>query len=468
MLLCARERVDLIASKLNSEDPKTVMRALGALESFGEFAGAYAGAVALKLPTSEPLPKDETWSEFHWIRIHAMGTLGAMGTFAAPYVDAIAACLELKRGGDDEHKDSMYRAYAAWALGKLGDVARDRVDAVAALLTTEETSFVRRLALKGLASFGPLAEPHVETIAQMLLSGDSNSSVIRAAAAETLGELGEVARAHVGAVAEMLSDDHNGIRAIAIETLGTFGPLANPHVDAVAHMLSDDDIEIRTKAVATLGKLGVAARDHVGAVAAILDAERQLRDYTNEVKRNAINALESFGTLGILETRHVEKLREKLWNEGEGKNVRTKAAKTLGALGQATSDDVAVVAQMLPDADALEPFGTFGELTEPHVGAIAAMLSDQNTLLTRATAAETLGKLGEIARDHVDAVAEMLSDGYLRHNAIEALGAFGKFALKHARHQIFKLDGPSSVWPETGGYREGVAVGKALRKMYGV
>ena len=463
---CARERVDLIASKLNSEDPNTVTCALGALESFGEFAGAHADAVRRKLPpASKLLPSDETWYAFHWMRIHAMGTLSAIRTSAAPHVDAIAAYLELKRGGDLRLIDEMHRAHAALALGRLGEVARHHVDAVAALLTAEETSFVRRMALKALEAFGELAKPHVRDIAQML----SNESdwAIRVAAAETLGELGEVARDHVDAVAAMLVDYNPRIRVSALKSLGAFGPLAKPHVERIAAMIDDDDPDVRARVIESLGKLGSTARDHVDAVAAILNAGKDPKD-----EINAISALGSFGTLGMLEERHVEMLRKKL--HSNDRSIGASAAKTLGELGKMTlEDDVDVVARMLSGdtkikEKALEAFGTFGEFAKPHVKRIAAMLSDKNEVVIRREAAKTLGKLGEVARDHVDDVAKMLYERGYRDSAVEALGAFGKLARKYARHPVFKLDAMSPSDDGINAYLHGVRVGKALLKMYGV
>ena len=490
-LLCAREHVDLIASKLKSEDPRTVMCALGALESFGKFAGARAAhAVASKLPSAlEPLPDDDD----ERIRIHAMRTLSAMGTVAAPHVRAIAACLELKRGGDDKLTDELYRANAAWALGKLGDVARDRVDAVAALLTTEEESFVRRMALNALGSFGKLAKPHVNTIVLLMLSNESESWAIREAAAETLGVLGEVARDHVETVAAMLHDQDHRVRRAALAALASFGELAKPHVEAIAQLVADDEKVVRRNlaptAIKTLGKLGPTARDHVETVAAKLDDSGYDNDVRYDCITNAIEALESFATFELLENHHVNKLRERRHDTREDIYIRLKAAKTLGALGYATPEDVDLVARYVrgvldhqeADVDlfakypkyqeavvgAIRAFATFGKLAKTY-DYIHLIRRAMHHVYLRAEGAKTLAKLGEITPYDVEQVAEFLNNGILRSSAIQALGEFGKLAQKYTRHPTFKLD-DDDRWREgdlNDAWREGVLVGKALKKMY--
>jgi len=100
-------------------------------------------------------------------------------------------------------------------------------------------------------------------------------------------------------------------------------------------------------------------------------------------------------------------------------NVRLKACKALGQLGEHARPHLAALAARLKDtsarvrAAACRALGALGERATPHLEALAACLKDEDTEV-RVAACRALGALGKHATPQLEALAACLKDeGFL-------------------------------------------------------
>ena len=288
----------------------------------------------------------------------AITELAKMGT---PAVDGIVAAL----------LDKSTALYAAQAQSILVAMGPGAVKDVTAMLRSRHVS-IRKVALKTLAEFGPVAESAVDDIIKILDSPDpSAGTILRRYAATALGNIGPASARGVPALAQSLevNEDLSGfLRHAAIVALGKIGPAASEASTDIAKVLANDRYrsDRRQAAAHTLGLIGQPAEVIVPALRLALQENPDTL-----IAREAVVAL---GKLGPKAKDAVDDILKSL----DSKAVGYRGLQTLAAIG--------------PDAK-----GAIAELTR--------RLADK-TVQNRRYAADALGRIGPAAKGSIPALVK--------------------------------------------------------------
>ncbi len=169
-------------------------------------------------------PPPDSWRTAYWVaapprygffdeRYHRFEKY--LKTLGPQSFEAIPALIEALN-----YKDLRYRRDAASKLGSMLPAAREQArDAVPALRETLRMSRRNETiqsTIRTLGHFGPLAEPAVPDLVELLQDRDN---IVRFVAAEALGNLGPTARSAVPALTEALRDRSPGVRDAARRAL---------------------------------------------------------------------------------------------------------------------------------------------------------------------------------------------------------------------------------------------------------
>jgi len=161
------------------------------------------------------------------------GAIRELAKLGKPAVDGLIDALGSVSSG-------IYPALAQSALAAMGP---DMVEHVTAMLKHRNTT-VRKVGLRTLGEFGPMAAPAVARIMKVLEAPDPTAQM--------------------------------GLRRYAAEALGNIGPAAAPSARLLAEALTEpEDVHglLRTAALVALGKIGAPGRDAALDVAKILANE---------------------------------------------------------------------------------------------------------------------------------------------------------------------------------------------------
>ena len=391
----------------------------------------------------------------------AVAELSKMGTVA---VEGIVAALLDKSSG-------LYAPQAQSLLVAMGPGA---VKDVAAMLRNRDVS-IRKVALKTLAEFGPVAESAVGDIVKILDSPDpSAQTILRRYAAMALGRIGPASAAGVPALAQCLEDRedfHGFLRHAAIVALGRIGPPAKDASMDLAKVLANDRYRadrrqaaaltlgliaepadvvvpalrlalqenpntlIAREAVLALGKMGPAAKDAVDDIVKSLD--------TKAVGYRGLQALaavgpDAKGAIGELTRRLADKKVEN----------RKYAAEALGRIGPAAKASIPALVKAFRPLEDSDPFRVAIVVAiarlEGYPSRAVPFLKkciDSSSPAISSAAFTALGQLGDKGRGAVGALVIMTEKPDLRPGgkpwqAIEALGNMGEVAAPAASYLI--------------------------------
>jgi HEAT repeat protein len=282
----------------------------------------------------------------------ATGALKALGTASAPAAPALAKALS--------SNDQNFCIEAADALAAIGPAAAPAVPTLAKQLGDSQVRPEERAALlRAVAAIGKNANGAVPAVTRLL--GDKDSTT-RAAAAETLGKIGVADSDTTKLLVARLSDSHSAVRVASLKALAATGAKsAEPDVQAFRERTTDPAMKVW--ASATLVGLGSA---DAGDLKVVVDA---LRDKSPTAKGPRLAAIESAQVLGPKAKAVVPELLIALKDKSpigrkDGEQVRERAARTLGRLGDKAA--VPALTELLRDADrrarraAAEALGAIG------------------------------------------------------------------------------------------------------------
>lgn len=383
-------------------------------------------------------------------RASAIAELAKMGT---PAVEGIVAALLDKSTG-------LYAAQAQSLLVAMGPGA---VKDVAGMLRHRDAS-IRKVCLKALAEFGPLAAGEVEALVRILDAPDPTAQMgLRRYAAAALGEIGPPAAAGVQALARSLEDRediHGFLRQEAIVALGRIGPAAADAAGDVAKVLANDRYrsDRRRAAAKTLGLIGrpadvvvpalqqalqenpntLTAREAVvalgkigpGAKAAVPDIVAALD--TKAVGYRGLQALAGIGP-GAVDA--IDELTRRL--AGADVLNRRYAAEALGRIGPAAKGSIPALVKAFRPLKADDPFRVaivvaIGRLEGYPSRAVPFLTKciDSSSSAVSDAAFKALGELGDKSRGALGALVLTIEKtdrrpGGKPWRAIETLGEMG-------------------------------------------
>ena len=179
--------------------------------------------------------------------------------------------------------DRMLRASDPWLKRKIIELSRKQ-SLIRFHLTTEEEQ--RRLALRGIETLGPLAEPLVPMLIEML-SGDTYTM------ATAMRALARIGPAVMAPLAQALTNTSPHIRGAAIETFLLMGSNAHSGIPAILQHLDDPDSRVRASAAMALGVIGKEPTHVVPALTS------HLSDSEYDVRAAVAEALGRFGSSAL-------------------------------------------------------------------------------------------------------------------------------------------------------------------------
>lgn len=193
---------------------------------------------------------------------------------------------------------------------------------------------VREQAVEVVARAAPRSPRTVDMLLDVLeAESDTNLYVV---IAETLGELGPVAEPAVQRLAQLLTDDHREVREAAATALGMIGPPAAPAAPVLAAALRDCCHDVRAAAAEALGRIGPGA---ISAGPSLIECQG---DGISWVR---LKCVESLVAIGAKSPEAVGAFTRALDDPREA--VRATAASGLARAGPGASTSVAALARRL-------------------------------------------------------------------------------------------------------------------------
>ena len=322
----------------------------------------------------------------------SVGVLAVLCCAAAP-AGADADAAQVKRLLK-QLKDTRTKQTAIAALTKMGAPA---VEGIVAALLDKSTGLYAAQAQSLLVAMGPGV---VKNVTGML---ENRNASIRKVALKTLGDFGPMAAGSVGALVKILEapdpTTQMGLRRYAAAALGNIGPAAAPAVHALAQCLDDrEDFHgfLRSASLAALGKLGPSAKDAAVDIAKVLANDR----YEPKHRQAAARAL---GLIARPAEVVVPALRLAM-QENPDTLIAREAVVALGKVGPEAKDALADILSAL-DSKAvgyrgLQALGRIGPGATGAIEELTKRLADKN-VLNRPYAAEALGRIGPAAKGSI-------------------------------------------------------------------
>lgn len=433
--------IEALRSRMRAEEVSQRLRAMEVVEALIRQAGLCDARIIGALV--ERLLNDD---DAH-VRGHAAHALGTMGEPAAAYPGLIEALLDRFLHDDDERNG---RGTAAWALGAIGRYVPDKVpllDTIVGLVDGPDR-MGRFLAMNVLSEMGEAISGHAgarNALVRCLIG--NQDSLERAKAAETLGAI-ECEAPHpdtVGALTGALRDESGRVREDAIRALDRIGdPITRrPEIlhALLHHALDDDYYDSQRAASRSLASALAGGKD----LPRVLDTLISRLDDGNRDRR--VDAAKILGVLGEAATNDARVLRvlvDRLQHDDDAW-VQEEAGAALGAMGDRAAWYPGVVESLrmrLHDphpntrSNAARALGDLGEAAAQHPGVLedlVLLVRDMRPQNVGDFAAGALQQMGEIAaRDPlvIEGLIELLRDpsGRVRHMAMFALSGMGRAA----------------------------------------
>ena len=369
------------------------------------------------------------------------GLIDALGSVSSGVYPALAQSALASMGPDMvehvtamlKHRNTTVRKVGLRTLGEFGPMAAPGVARIMKILEAPDPTAqmgLRRYAAEALGNIGPAAAPAARLLAEALTEPEDIHGLLRESALVALGKIGAPANAAALDVAKLLANENytSTHRQLAARVLGAMGGPAEVIVPVLREALrSNPETPIATCAVAALGKVGPGATEAVGDIVAALD--------TKAVGYRGLQALASIGP-GAAEA--IPELTKRL-GSSDGRQPRY-AAEALGRIGppaKTALGDLIKTFRALKDDDpcrvavavALARIKGYPSRAVPFC--VTCLKSDSAEL--RAAAFHAIGTLGEKARGALPALV-LLVEGKDREpggrasQAMVALGRMGKVA----------------------------------------
>ena len=230
-----------------------------------------------------------------------------------------------------QHDGANVRQSAVSTLGKLGkDQVNDEVVQAIATGLQDADRAVRLTATETVRELGLKHEPLVERVASNLAD---DVDLLRESL-ETIASFGPQADPLVQTVTNVLQHERSEIRGVVIRAVAAIDSQVPRKVDVLRSMLDDQDWEVRRQAGIQLGKLGPEAKAAVPKLFELLGSDED-SDYGN-------TALEEIGAAPV---EAVPMLISNL--ESRERRARFHAMTLLGKLGPAAADALPKLEEML-------------------------------------------------------------------------------------------------------------------------
>ena len=332
-----------------------------------------------------------------------------------------------------KHRNTTVRKVGLRTLGEFGPMAAPAVARIMKILEAPDPTAqmgLRRYAAEALGKIGPASAPAARLLAEALTEQEDVHGLLREAALMALGRIGSPANDAALDVAKILGNENytSAHRQLAARVLGAMGGPADVVVPVLRDALRDNpDTPIAQQAVAALGKVGPGAKEAVGDIVAALD--------TKAVGYRGLQALASIGP-GAAEA--VPELTKRLASS-DGRQPRY-AAEALGRIGppaKTAVGDLVKTFRALKDDDpcrvavavALARIKGYPSRAVPYC--VTCLESDSAEI--RAAAFDALGSLGEKARGALPALVLLVGGkdrepGGKASQAIVTLGRMGTVA----------------------------------------
>lgn len=396
----ARRAIPQLTALLGDENPWTRSAALSALEQVG-----VEGHTEVVPPVLALLKGDKA----SWYTGDAAAVLATVGPAA---LSALVEALE----------DEQTAREAARAIIRLGEKGKA---AIPALLNAARTHpdihrTLRQSIFDGFVAFGPDAIPH---LAAALKDDD-----LRGWAIGALGCFTEYPDKVIPALLEELK--HGPYPRAAAESLAVFGPAAKGAVPALDRLLNHKDPYARWDGIVALRKIKpLTPADIPKLVERLTESSMESGLYNIEALKHlgpgAAPALA--GTLG-----------------SDGKDVRRRAAHTLGEFGPEAKPALPALRKLLRDEDvrtrvsAARAIWQIAEDTESAVPVLAAALKDAEWIL-RSAILRTLGEIGPAAREAVPAIRDVVAQKHFVTSLWGAV-ALGRIGVAHRDTVLLLFD----------------------------
>ncbi len=350
----------------------------------------------------------------------AQSALAAMGPDMVEHVTAML-----------KHRNTTVRKVGLRTLGEFGPMAAPAVARIMKVLEAPDPTAqmgLRRYAAEALGNIGPAAAPSARLLAEALTEPEDVHGLLRTAALVALGKIGAPGRDAALDVAKILANENytSTHRQLAARVLGAMGGPAEVVVPVLRDALRDNpDTPIATCAVAALGKVGPGAADAVDDIVAALDT-----------KAVGYRGLQALASIGPGAAGAIPELTKRLLSS-DGRQPRY-AAEALGRIGPPAKTavlDLVKTFRALKDDDpcrvavavALARIKGYPSRAVPFC--VTCLKSDNADL--RGAAFEALGSLGEKARGALPALVLHVEGkdrepGGRASQAIVALGQMGE------------------------------------------
>jgi HEAT repeat protein len=393
-----KEAVPALEELLTESSPTAVVNACDTLTMIGPPASDAVDRL-LDLADADDLE----------VRAHALRALGAIGG-DEKIVPVLAKALK--------SDSAVIRTQAAIGLGNFGEKAKSAVPELAAALKDDEEP-VRRAAATSLGEIGPPAKDAVPNLVAALddASGSVTLDAVHALArigkpavpalierlerpefqllvAAVLEQMGPDAAPAVDSLTELLSSGDLELKREALLALAAIGPDAKSSVPELLKILKDEKSPVRPAAAYALGRIG--DKRAVSALEEAVDSD------------NALLGLASIWALFQFDPEREDYIRiavPRLTDAlaAERPRIRREAATTLARIGVKAKEAVPALQKSLKDEDpgvrmeSLVALAEIGPGSQAAVDDIVAILQEEDPAF-RPVACYALGRIGSAAK----------------------------------------------------------------------
>ena len=301
-----------------------------------------------------------------------------------------------------KNDNSGIRYRVAFVLGRIGEGNEKTITALVGLLS-DKVKLIRASAVDSLVRLASSDEKSADLLIEKMNRLEDDQ--VRVLLTEAFGRSGSKYARLISVVLKNCGDKSPAVRSAAAAALPALEPDSREAAAQLIALLGDADGEVRTSAAKALSFMSVSRREAVTALISAFSDKYVFARNAAQVSVSRIAPAEQDFTFSALIAAE----------NNPDKNIRAKAALTLGSIGSPSAATVKNIASMLndPDSDvrkaAVSAIGNAGPQVKEAVPGLIPCLKDKDENVRKETTA-VLEKSGYQSREAVLLIAAALDD----------------------------------------------------------